>query len=51
MNGVIGGACCKYTGRTMGYRGISSKVNLNSLGIRWSDVYPIESEASYRLIG
>ena len=33
MNGAIGGGCFKYTGGTTGYQGISSKVNLNGIGL------------------
>ena len=51
MKGFMGGTCCKYTGDTEGCLGILFWVNLNGLGICWSEVYPMKSESTYKLIG
>ena len=51
MKGVMGGTCYKCTGDTEGCLGIPSGVNLNGMGICWSEVYPMEFESIYKLIG
>ena len=46
-----GDICCKYTGETVGCRGISSRANLNGLGTYCPWVYPLKFESLYKLIG
>ena len=50
MKGVMGGACCKYTGKIEIYLGTSSEINLNGPGICWPKVYPLKSEFVNKLI-
>ena len=50
MKGVMGGACCKYTGETKVCLGTLSGISLNGLGICWLEVYPLKSEFVYKLI-
>ena len=51
MKGVMSGICCKYTGEIEVCLGTSSGISLNGLGIYWPEVYPLNFESMYKLIG